>query len=173
MKIFEKLILKDAQDSKVLKGILALVLLIFTFGSLHAQEIYTVESYFQENEIGSEDQLYKLMYGGVPAITITSSSVIYPTAKYPQIVTVSARSLAQLKSADPEFRTVKLINISVEEESQKSQLRITPHTLEGFLNLQFILINSSVPLTEVEVRSMLSGFEESSLIVLYRYSTPV
>lgn len=166
------------QKKNLFKGFSHFVLLLLglfslSSNSLFAQQYFPLAEFMEENEVVYGDKTYNLIYGADPAISISQGSVSYPSVPYPQCLNTDMSSIENLKSKDSKFRTVKAISINLNNESEKAALRLNPESLKEFPNLHYVIIRSAVPLSDIEVRSMVSGFGEDSIFVLYEYAIPV
>lgn len=156
--------------------LLTISLFVFFFSGKHelkAQDYFELDQFVRDEGIGQEDRLYKLFLGHEHKILISNRQKSYPDSDFPQILEVDANSISELAIGDPKFRTIKLVSIRLDGESSKSKIRITPQVLKAFPTVQYILITSDVPVTESEVRTMVSGFQAGIMIVLFQVSSPV
>jgi hypothetical protein len=137
-----------------------LILGVFSLSanSLFAQQYLPIAEFIEENEVEYGDKTYNLIFGAVPTISISDGNVAYPSETYPQCLNTDLASIGLLRNENSAFRTVKAISIKLDNESGKSVLRLNPDSLKAFPNLQYIIIKSAVPLSDSEVRSMISGF---------------
>jgi hypothetical protein len=142
-------------------------LLLISFSHLKAQNPVLLEKYLLEEGMENTVYLQSLVYDNIPSILIGNDGIKEVKAGYPQKATVDASALRSISQADDIFRTVKLLQINIANEQDKSSLRITPELLKNFFNLYYVLINSSVPLSQTEVSAMVSGFEEDQYIILF------
>ena len=142
-------------------------LILISFSHLKAQSPVLLEKYILDEGMENTEYLQSLVYDNIPSILISSDGVKEVKPGLPQRATVDAFSLRSVSAADDIFRTVKLLQINITNEQDKSSLRITPELLKNFFNLYYVLINSSVPLSQAEVSAMVSGFEEGQYIILF------
>lgn len=170
--------LAEPQKKSLFKGfshfiLLLLGLFLLSSSSLFAQQYFPLSEFMEENEVEYGDKTYNLIFGADPSISISQGIVTYPSAPYPQCLNTDISSIGNLRNEDSKFRTVKAVTIKINSDSEKSALRLTPDYLKQFTNLQYVVIRSAVPLSDNEVRSMVSGFGEDSILVLYEYAIPV
>lgn len=153
--------------------LLLLGLFFLSSTSLFAQQYYPLAEFIEENEIEYGDKTYNLIFGADPSISISQGIVSYPSVPYPQCLNTDVSDIVNLRNVDSKFRTVKAITIKINSDSEKSALRLNPDYLKQFPNLQYVVIRSAVSLSDIEVRSMVSGFGDNSILVLYEYAIPV
>jgi hypothetical protein len=159
-------------DGKIFKRLflhftLIFGVLFFSLTKLHAQNPILLEKYILDEGMENTEYLQTLLYDNVPAILISSEGIQELRSGFPQRASVDASDLRSVTKADELFRTVKLLQVNLTKEQEKSAMRLNPELLKNFFNLNYILINSTIPLTQEEVFSMLSGFEEGQYVVLF------
>lgn len=142
-------------------------LILLSFSQLKAQNPVLLEKYLLEEGMENTAYLQSLVYDNIPSIVISRDGIREVKAGFPQRATVDASALKSVSGANDIFRTVKLLQINIANEQEKSSLRLRPELLNNFFNLYYILINSSVPLSQAEVSAMVSGFEEGQYIILF------
>jgi hypothetical protein len=142
-------------------------LILLSFSQLKAQNPVLLEKYLLEEGMENTVYLQSLVYDNIPSIIISSDGIKEVKAGYPQKATVDASALGAISQANDIFRTVKLLQINIASEQDKAGLRLRPEMFNNFFNLYYILINSSVPLSQGEVSAMVSGFEEGQYIILF------
>ncbi|WP_373523292.1 hypothetical protein [Aquiflexum sp.] len=150
-----------------LQLMLICLVLGFSLTKLHAQNPILLEKYIIDEGIENSEYLQTLLYDNVPAILISSEGIQEVRSGYPQRATLDASSLGSVSNAYELFRTVKLLQVNLTKEQDKSALRLNPELLKNFFNLNYVLINSTIPLTQAEVSSMVSGFEEGQYVILF------
>ncbi len=143
------------------------VLVLISFSQLKAQDPVLLEKYLMDEGMENTSYLQSLVYDNIPSIMISSDGIKEVKAGYPQRATVDASTVGSVSTANDIFRTVKLLQINIANEREKSSLKLKPELLNNFINLYYILINSSVPLSQAEVSAMVSGFEEGQYIILF------
>lgn len=142
-------------------------LVLFSYSQLKAQNPVLLEKYLLDEGLENTVYLQSLVYDNIPSILISSDGIKEVKTGFPQRATVNAIDLKSVSTAQDIFRTVKLLQINIASEQDKSSLKLTPELLSNFFNLYYILINSSVPLSQAEVSAMVSGFEEDQYIILF------
>ncbi|WP_373493597.1 hypothetical protein [Aquiflexum sp.] len=134
---------------------------------LQAQNPILLEKYLLEEGMENTEYLQTLLYDNVPAIVISGEGIQEVRSGYPQRATIDASQIGSVSNPDDLFRTVKLLQVNLTKEQDKAALRLNPELLRNFFNLYYVLINSTVPLTQAEVSSIVSGFEEGQYIFLF------
>jgi hypothetical protein len=147
--------------------IFVFALILLSFSQLKAQNPVLLEKYLLEEGMENTAYLQSLVYDNIPSIMISSDGIKEVKPGYPQKATVDASVLRYISQADDIFRTVKLLQINIANDQEKSSLRLRPELLKNFFNLYYVLINSTIPLTQAEVSAMVSGFEEGQYIILF------
>jgi hypothetical protein len=150
---------------------LVFTLFLLSFTQIHAQKAILLEEFMKQEGENNTDLLKSLVYDNVPTVILTDSKTQLVGEGFPQKVSSNTNSLSSLKSENNIFRTVKLLQINLNNETEKSALRINISELEGFSNLVYILINSEVPLTSEEVENMVNGNEEGDVILLFQINS--
>lgn len=150
---------------------LRLMFICVVFGhsltKLQAQNPSLLEKYIIEEGMENTEYLQALLYDNVPAVIISGEGIQKVRTGYPQRATLDASYLGSVSNPDDLFRSVKLLQVNLTKEQDKSALRLNPEQLNNFFNLYYVLINSAVPLTQEEASSMISGFEEGQYIFLF------
>lgn len=148
---------------------LMLICLVFAFSltNLQAQSPILLEKYILDEGMENTEYLQTLLYDNVPAILISNEGIQEVRSGYPQRASLDASYLGSIANTDDLFRTVKLLQVNLTKEQDKSALRLNPEVLKNFFNLNYVLINSTVPLTQAEVSSMVTGFEEGQYVILF------
>ncbi|WP_194973600.1 hypothetical protein [Aquiflexum lacus] len=141
--------------------------LFFSLTKLQAQSPILLEKYILDEGMENTEYLQTLLYDNVPAILIRSGGIQEVRSGFPQRASVDASDLGSVANSEDIFRTVKLLQVNLTKEQDKSGLRLNPDMLKNFFNLYYVLINSTIPLTQEEVSAMVSGFEEGQYIFLF------
>lgn len=140
---------------------------VFSLTELQAQNPMLLEKYIIDEGMENTEYLQTLLYDNVPAILINSEGIQEVRSGYPQRVTIEAPYIGTVSNTDDIFRTVKLLQINLTREQDKTSIRLNPELLKNFFNLYYVLINSTIPLTQEEVSAMTSGFEEGQYVFLF------
>lgn len=152
-----------------------LSLFFFLFGlslsEVYAQKALLIDDLVKEEGEQNTEYIKSLVYDNLPTIIIKDSNIQTVGEGFPQKVTVDVHSFSLLKSENDIFRTVKLLQINLGNNSEKSALRINLEDLKSFSNLGYIFITSEIPLTSEEVELMVRGFEEDDIILLYQVNS--
>lgn len=168
--------LQYAQLKFKLKNQALIFFYILVFGSLprdlFCQEVKEAEVYFSQNGVTSEDRLFQLVYGQLPTISVIGGQKTYPLEKHPQKIFTDVKSLNQLFAEDQKYRTVKMIQVHIKSDSEKSSMKLKKEMLKDFINLESILIQSDVPITHSDISQMISGLEDKEILVLYQFLSP-
>lgn len=143
----------------------------FSFTEGYSQKASLFEEFVKAEGEKNTDFLRSLVNDNVPTILIKDSAIQFGGEGFPQKVSTDVKSISTLESENNIFRTVKLLQINLGSDSEKSALRINLENLKGFSNLAYIFINSEIPLTAEEVGIMVTGFEEGDVILLYRVNS--
>ena len=150
-----------------LQFMLICLVLFFSWTKLQAQGPILLEKYLIDEGAENTEYLQTLLYDNVPAILISSEGIQEVRSGYPQRASVDAPQLGSISNGDDLFRTVKLLQINLNRSQDKSAIQLTPDLLGNFFNLNYVLINSTVPLTQSEVAAMFTGFEEGQYVILF------
>jgi hypothetical protein len=150
---------------------LLIVIFCFSFTESYSQKATSLDQYIKEEGDNNTGFLKSLVFDNVPTIIIKDSKTQIVGEEFSQKVSTDISSIPTLGSENNNFRTIKLLQVNLGNDSEKSALRITPENLKGFSNLAYIFINSDIPLTSVEVERMVTGFEEGDVILLYQVNS--
>jgi hypothetical protein len=160
------------ESSYSFRFLLFLFLLIcFSFTVGYSQKGLQLEKYINEGGKENTGFLESLIFDNVPSILVKESNIQIVGEGFPQKLTTDINSISVLNTENSIFRTVKILQINLGNESEKSALRIKMENLKSFSNLAYIFINSDIPLTSEEVDLMVSGFEEGDIILLYQFNS--
>lgn len=140
--------------------------------ALQAQQIKELRAFFSEQNINSEDRIYQMVYGLVPTIVISNNQKSYSGELEPQKLEIEAKSLSAINDGDKNYGKVKMIQIHITEQSEKSSVSLSPSVLNTFPELEFVYILSDVLITTEEVSRMVSGLVNTNILVLYLVSIP-
>jgi hypothetical protein len=149
-------------------------ILVFCFlpKDLFSQEINEIELYFSQNKISSENRLYQLVYEQAPTISVIDSQKTYPVEKYPQKLFLDVISLNQLFVEDQKYRTVKIIQLHIKSDLEKSSIKLEKEMLKDFINLECILIQSDIQITHSEISKMVLDLDDKEILILYQFLSP-
>lgn len=150
-----------------LQIMLICLVLFFFLSKLQAQSPILLEKYILDEGEENTEYLQTLLYDNVPAILISREGIQDVRSGYPQRAIVDASDLNSVSNSEDSFRTVKLLQINLTKEEDKSSIRLSPELLNGFFNLYYVFIHSIVPLTQAEVDAMTGGFDEGQLVFLF------
>jgi hypothetical protein len=154
-----------------LQFILVCAVLSFSLTKLHAQTPILLEKYILEEGMENTEYLQTLLYDNVPAILISNKGIQEVRTGYPQRASVDVSDLNALSNSEDSFRSIKLLQINLTKEEDKSKIRLTPEQLNNFFNLYYVFIHSTVPLTQSEVSAMITGFDEGQIVFLFSVNT--
>ncbi|MCH7410341.1 hypothetical protein MM239_13115 [Belliella sp. DSM 111904] len=149
-----------------------MMLTVITSEEVFAQQVYGLQEYFAEEEIGQGDRLYEFVYGATPTIVIQGGEVSYPEEGKPQRVFVDASDFGRLSDTDSAYRTVKLIQVHITDKAQFSSTKFQKELLTSFSNLEYVYIISDVDISQQDVKSMSAGFADTDMIIFYQVSKP-
>lgn len=155
-------------------------LLIFVFsmqmGISHeakSQGVLQLDQFLNSADGDMKNVYRDLFFGNQPTIYLSEGgSIEYPESEYAQMVRATPSNMAQLTAENEQFRTVKVLQIKIEEDSQINTVRLRGDQLGSFKNLLVILVISEVPMSASQVSAMFSGFEDSTVTILYQVSLP-
>jgi len=116
-------------------------------------------------------QLKSLVFDNVPTIFFKEQTVVYDDKPYPQRLISDINSIGLLKSSGKEIRTIKILQIELAQNLEKSLLRLKTEDLSNLNNLSYLLIKSPFPISKEEVSLMFSGFVEGDIILLYQVNS--
>lgn len=152
---------------------LFLVCLFFvsSFSQIHAQKAFLLQEFLEQEGENNSELLKSLVFNNITTINLKDSTPQIIGEGFPQKVSTDINSFSILKSENNIFRTVKLIAINLDAETTKSAIWLNLKELKSFSNLAYVLINSDIPLTSEEVDIMVTGFEESDVILLYQINS--
>jgi hypothetical protein len=147
--------------------ILVCTVLGFSLTKLHAQSPILLETYILDEGKENTEYLQSLLYDNVPAILISNKGIQEVRTGYPQRASVDASDLNAVSNSENSFRSIKLLQINLTNEVDKSNIRLRPELLNNFFNLYYVFIHSTVPLTQAEVSSMIRDFDEGQYVFLF------
>lgn len=155
---------------------LALFLMLFLTNLSFAQDaslrIVDLDEFLQEEEIGPEHRIAKMIREQLPTIIFSGGQEFFPTDQLPQVVHVNASDIGKINTGDARFRTVKMLNIYISSNAEKSSIRLNESLFSAFMNLEFVFINAAVDLSQSEVASMVSGLVNTELTILFKSEIP-
>jgi hypothetical protein len=154
-------------NRSILQFILVCTVLGFSLTKLQAQSPILLEKYILDEGEENTEYLQSLLYDNVPSILISNKGIQEVRTGYPQRASVDAPDLNAVSKSEESFRSIKLLQINISNEEDKSNIRLTPELLNNFFNLYYVFIHSTVPLTQSEVSSMVSGFDENQYVFLF------
>jgi hypothetical protein len=150
---------------------LIMLLVFLPLTESYSQKAHSLEEYVNvEGEKNSEFLLH-LVFDNIPTIIIKDSNIQTVGEGFPQKLSLDINSISALGLENNIFRTVKLLQINLGNESEKSALRINLEKLNSFSNIAYILIHSDIPLTSEEVEKMFTGFQEGDIVLLYQVNS--
>lgn len=156
----------------IIKSFLVIMFFTLSMPALQAQQIKELRAFFSEQNINSEDRIYQMVYGLVPTIVISNNQKSYSGELEPQKLEIEAKSLSAINDGDKNYGKVKMIQIHITEQSEKSSVSLSPSVLNTFPELEFVYILSDVLITTEEVSRMVSGLVNTNILVLYLVSIP-
>jgi hypothetical protein len=148
------------------------VLFMFFLGILpsmaFAQEALPVDEYL--NRLTSPSALIakQILYENTAALFIESGVIQENSNAFPQKLVTDASSLLLLESEDARYKSVKVLEIKISQESDKNKIRLDTNKLRRFTNLAYVLITSEIEITTNEVTGMLTGFDPGDIILIYK-----
>ena len=141
-------------------------LLLSTPANIYAQEAVELEKFLGEK--GSNNEIVKgFIFENVPAISWQEGTLVGEASQVQKLITDVA-SLSQVKNDLLQNRSVKFLQINIENAAEKGRVRLTQADLASFVNLQYIFIQSQVALTAAEASAMVSGYEDGDIVLLFR-----
>ncbi|MCH6200130.1 hypothetical protein MMU07_11090 [Aquiflexum sp. LQ15W] len=154
-------------------SVLFLVLILFfsSFSQIKAQKSLSLEEFINQEGENNTVFIKNLVFENIPTVLLKDSKIQTLGEGFPQKVSSDISSLELLKSENNIFRTVKILQINLGSEAEKSALKINLSELKGFSNLVYIFINSETSLSPDEVDRMVSGYEDGDVIVLFQVNT--
>lgn len=117
------------------------------------------------------DHLKSLIFDNVPTLFLINRNIQDEAEKFPQRLISDSNSLYLLEEENERIRSVKLLQIDINQTQEKSSVRLNPEKLAGLNNLTHVFFKSNVPLTKEEVIQMVSGFNKGDLILLYQVNS--
>lgn len=152
-------------------SLLFFFLIMFQGQLLVAQSSMTLEEYVIEEGEEETETLRSIIFDNVPTIYGKEGRQKQSDQEFPQKLMTDVASLGILENENPDFRTVKLIEVEITNASEKSMVRLTRDKLRNFVNLQYVLISSQVEINSSEVDAMLSGYQPGDIVQIYRIFT--
>ena len=116
-------------------------------------------------------QLKSLIFDNIPTIYIVNRNVQDSEESFPQRLISDVSSLGVLSDDGNKTRTIKLLQVNINQIQEKNLVRLNQSNLEGFKNLTHIFIKSTVSLSKEEVSQMISGFENGDVVLLYQVNS--
>lgn len=160
-----------AESVSLQKNILrvfVLAAMILSFPAfVFAQEAIELGKFLDEKSDNSEI-VRAFVFDNVPAVSWKQGVAATDTPKNTQKLVTDVASLSIVKAESSQNRSVKFLQINIENIGEKGQVRLNPNTLASFVNLQYVFIQSQVDLTAAEVSSMVSGYEDGDIILLFQ-----
>jgi hypothetical protein len=162
---------KENRSNIPLVLFLVFALFLFPFTGNYAQKALLLEEFLEKEGENNTELVRSLIYDNGPAVLLKDSKIQILGDGFPQKISTEIGSFPTLKSGNDIFRTIKLLQVNLSSNSEKSALRLNMEELKGFSNLAYVFINSEIPLTSEEVEMMVTGFEEGDLILLFQVNS--
>lgn len=151
------------------KHLVMVILLLFgSIGFTQAQEIMEIADYLAS----PENDLKELLEDNSSTILISSTKKRYPDSPFPQKISIGISAAKRLIESDSKFGSVELIRFAIKSEQELGSIKISASELSQFTNLKVLVFSSSVEMNADDVKQMITGFENSGIIVLYQFSDP-
>lgn len=141
-------------------------LLLSTPANIYAQEAVELEKFLGEKNFNHE-VVKVFVFENSPAISWKDGALVAEATQAQKLITDVA-SLSQLKGDLPQNRSVKFLQINIENGAETGRVKLTPGDLASFVNLQYVFIQSQVDLTATEASAMVSGFEDGDIVLLFQ-----
>lgn len=153
---------------KIILKVFVLAVLFLSFPAcVFAQEAIELGKFLEEKGDNSEI-VNGFVFDNVPAASWRMGQMVSDAPQNAQKLVTDVASLSNLKGENPQNRSVKFLQINIENVAEKAQVRLNPNSLGTFINLQYVFIQSQVSLSPAEVKAMVSGYEEGDLVLLFQ-----
>ena len=148
---------------------LLLGMCIFLAGEARGQEIREIGEYVKSSGFQSSDPFMDLRYGSGGIMEISGGGTVMPRNGAPRNLLIDSSDLGSLPTAGGQYGTVQFMQLNIGEGGSFS---LNYMQLAAFPGLQYLLLVSASPLTAAGISQMLTGFEESGIVILYQISRP-
>ncbi|OOG68074.1 hypothetical protein [Algoriphagus sp. A40] len=148
------------------------ILFLSSFASFdaEAQRIIELKSYLESQKFSSSDPFMDLLYGSNGIIEIRDGQLILPKAPSPKNIILSGSAVSILTEETPEFASVEFIQIKLGDGVSSFSLDFG--VLPSLSALKYILVTSTEPISASQISQMLTGFEQTEILIFYQISRP-
>lgn len=146
--------------------VLAAMILSFPANGF-AQEAIELGKFLEEKSNNAE-VVKGFVFDNVPAVSWKQGILTADAPQNAQKLITDVTSLSNVKAENSQNRSVKFLQINLENTGEKGQVRLNPDNLGSFINLQYIFVQSQVALSPAEVNAMVTGYEEGDIVLVYQ-----
>lgn len=146
--------------------VLAAIILSFP-AYVFAQDAIELGKFLEEKSNNAE-VVKGFVFDNVPAVSWKQGLLAADAPQNAQKLITDVTSLSNVKAEISQNRSVKFLQINLENTGEKGQVRLNPDNLGSFINLQYVFIQSQVALSPAEVNAMFTGYEEGDIVLLYQ-----
>lgn len=146
--------------------VLAAMILSFP-AFVFAQEAVELEKFLDEKSDNSEI-VKAFVFGNMPAVSWKKGLAAADAPQSAQKLITDVASLTNVQVEGAQNRSVKFLQVNLENAAEKGQVRLNPNVLGSFVNLQYVFIQSQVNLTPAEVSAMVTGYEDGDIVLLFQ-----
>jgi hypothetical protein len=149
--------------------VFVLTAMILSFPAfVFAQEAIELGKFLEQENTNNSSVIRSFVFDNVPTTSWKQGTLVVGSPQNAQKLITDVASLANLKEEISQNRSVKFLQINLENAAEKGQVRLNPNMLGSFANLQYVFIQSQVDLTPAEVSAMVSGYEEGDIVLLFQ-----
>jgi hypothetical protein len=160
-----------AQNNSLGKNDFTIRQIILENGSLGFTETqYDLQNPSDDDEIDL-NLLKSLIFDNVPTIFFVNQKIEDSNENFPQRLVSDANSIGMLTRDEEKIRTVKLLQININQTQEKSAVKLSTRNLGGFKNLTHIFIKSIFPLSKEDLTQMVSGYTNPDVIIVYQINS--
>lgn len=151
----------------ILKFFVIATLLFSVPAAVYGQEAVKLEKFLEEKS-NNKEVVRGFVFENIPAVSWKEGALVTEPAQTAQKLITDVVSLSQVTDDSPQNRSVKFLQINIENGAEKGRVRLTPRDLASFVNLQYVFIQSQVALTASEASAMVSGYEDGDIVLLFK-----
>lgn len=144
------------------------------FGSSSTGASETSYDLNSQNESESDfdlELIKSMIQDNIPTIFLSGSDLKDENEKNPVRLITDANSLSMLENQNPRFRSIKFLQVDINQVRDKSLVILDSEKLKAFSNLSFVFIKSNIPLSKEEVNLMLKGYDQGDVVLLYQVNS--
>ena len=153
-------------------NILIMLFLIVCYHQTTAQEVKEVKAVFASSDAKKTERLNSLMYDLQTTIYLENGEKKFFGEGAPVCIKSDVHTIKKLGEKNSKFAEVEYLQIKLNEFGEEANLKLTPESVSGLVNLKYILVRSSYELSNKKFEDIFSGFEKTGITVFYEVSIP-